>query len=290
MAQDWVFDHVVVGASDLAGTAAFFALHGFDPVATRVLGTAEADRYGLPAGVEEVVLGVEGAAGGRVRLIASPLEPDAYSLYAPRAEALDVYSRDVRGSVAEAEGAGYEAAGPVADYAFGPMRLIQAMVHGPDEVALVYVDLDPTTFRLPSVLDAEPERRHSELHSVVCVVDDLEAATAFFQDVAGLSLRATFPLTEPAVSRFMGLPRESTMRMSVLSAEDAAPPRFELLQFDGEPADPRASLPLRPGGLLPVFTTPDLDAAAGLLDGARLLAGAVVGRTPGGVEVEVRGR
>ena len=88
----------------------------------------------------------------------------------------------------------------------------------------------------------------------------------------------------------MGLPRESTMRMSVLSAADAAPPRFELLQFDGEPADPRASLPLRPGALLPVFTTADLDAAAGLLDGPRLIAGAVVGRTPGGVEVEVRGR
>ena len=290
MAQDWVFDHVVIGASDVGATAAFFALHGFDPLATRVLGSAEAERYGLPAGVDEVVLGVEGAAGGRVRIIASPLDPDTYSPYAPRAEALDLYSRDVRASVADAQDAGYEAAGPVADYAFGPMRLIQALVHGPDDVAVVYVDLDPTKFRLPSVLDADPERRHSELHSLVCVVDDLEAATAFFRDAAGLSLRATFPLTEPAVARFMGLPRESTMRMSVLSAAEAAPPRFELLEFDGEPAEARASLPLRPGCLLPVFTAADLDAAAGLLEEARLVAGALVGRTPGGVEVEVRGR
>jgi hypothetical protein len=247
-------------------------LNGFDPEATRVLSAAEADRYGLPAGVEEVVLGVPGAAGGRVRLIASPLEPDRYSSYAPRAEALDVYSRDVRASVADAQGAGYEPAGPVADYAFGPMRLIQGLVHGPDEVALVYVDLDPAAHRLPSVLDTQADRRHSELHSLVCVVDDLDGATAFFRDVAGLSLRATFPLTEPAVAGFMGLPRPSTMRMSVLSAADAAPPRFELLQFDAEPAEARSSLPLRPGCLLPVFTAPDLAAAAELLAGALTVA------------------
>ena len=59
-----------------------------------MLGSAEAERYGLPAGMNEVVLGVEGAAGGRVRIIATPLDPDTYSPYAPRAEALDLYSSD----------------------------------------------------------------------------------------------------------------------------------------------------------------------------------------------------
>jgi catechol 2,3-dioxygenase-like lactoylglutathione lyase family enzyme len=245
----WVFDHVVIGCSDIAASIAFFAFFGFDPVATGALDAAAATRYGAVAGADEVVLAVPGSTGGRLRLISVDRPAEPYSPYSPRVEALDLYAADMPAALTQVAAAGWPLSGPPADYPFGPMRLQQASVVGPDDVMLVLVDIN---HRLPSLLDSS-DAPFSELHSVVCVVDDLDAATEYFTAVAGLQLRATFPLTEPAVPAFMGLPRPSSMRMSVLSSAEAAPPRFELLQFDDEPAEPRPSLPLSAGALLPVF-------------------------------------
>lgn len=273
MAGQWVFDHVVVGCSDLEASIGFFAFFGFDPVATRQLPDADAARYGVAAGADEVVLAVPGSSSGRLRLIATDRPASSYSPYSPRVEALDLYARDMAAALASVAEAGFELSGPAADYPFGPMRLQQASVVGPDDVMLVLVDIN---HRLPSLLDTDAQAPYSELHSVVCVVDDLAAATDFFTQAAGLDLRATFPLNEPAVPAFMGLPRASTMRMSVLSSAEAAPPRFELLQFDDEPAEPRPSLPLEAGALLPAFVV------AGQSEPE-------VRVTPVGVPVELRG-
>lgn len=287
MTGPWVFDHVVVGASDPDATADFFAHFGFAVSARSGLSEGAAAAYGLAVGAPAVELSVPGAESGRIRLIGSELAADEYSQYAPRVEALDLYTRDMAASLALIEQAGLVTVGPAADFPFGPLRLQQVAVHGPDGVMLVLVDIN---HRLPSVLDDtapdSAELLHSELHSVVCVVDDLDAATTFFTD-AGLELRATFPLAEPAVPAFMGLPRPSTMRMSVLGNTGSAPPRFELLQFDDEPAPARPSLPLRPGALLPVFVA-DVNAAADSLQGAVRFDDAVVGVTAHGVPVQVQ--
>ena len=287
MAGPWVFDHVVVGASDPDATADFFAHFGFTVSDRSELDPAAAAAYGLTEGAPVRVLSVPGSASGRLRLVGTDLAADEYSQYAPRVEALDLYTRDMAASLELIERAGFKQVGPAADFPFGPLRLQQVAVRGPDQVMLVLVDIN---HRLPSVLDdasgPAADLLHSELHSVVCVVDDLDAATGFFTD-AGLELRATFPLAEPAVPAFMGLPRPSTMRMSVLGNAGSAPPRFELLQFDDEPAPPRPSLPLRPGALLPVFVA-DVDAAAGSLSAAKRFDGVVVGVTAHGVPVQVQ--
>jgi catechol 2,3-dioxygenase-like lactoylglutathione lyase family enzyme len=279
-----VFDHVVVGASDPDAMAGFFGNFGFAVTDRSLLSAGAADAYGLSEGAAVLDLSVPGAESGRVRLIGTDLAADDYSQYAPRVEALDLYTRDMAASLELIERLGLSTVGPAADFPFGPLRLQQVAVYGPDSVMLVLVDIN---HRLPSVLDDDSDQRlHSELHSVVCVVDDLDSATSYFTD-AGLELRATFPLAEPAVPAFMGLPRPSTMRMSVLGNAESAPPRFELLQFDDESAPPRPSLPLRPGALLPVFVA-DVDAAATSLREPVWFDGAVAGVTAQGVPVQVQ--
>jgi catechol 2,3-dioxygenase-like lactoylglutathione lyase family enzyme len=265
-------DHAVVGASDLAVSVAFVSALGFEVVDQRELSPEQAgDLYALPGGTTEVVLAAPGAAAGSVRVVATPLPHPAYDPYRRGGHALDLYTTDIERSLALSAEAGAEV-GPLADYDFGPIHLRQAQATGPDGVPWVFVEI---AHRLPSLLDAEPERLHSELHSAVWAVDDLDATTAWWTDVVGLDLRSRFPITEPAVPAFMGLPRPTTLAMSVLTGPAAAAPRFELLAYDDEPGVHVPVVPLVAGGTIPVLESADLGAA---LD--RIRAGGGVPRTP----------
>lgn len=265
-------DHAVVGASDLATSVAFVEALGFEVVARRSLPAETADvLYALPTAVDEVVLAAPGAAAGAVRLVATPLPRPAHDPYRRGGHALDLYTTDIERSLALSAEAGAHV-GPLADYDFGPIHLRQGQATGPDGVPWVFVEI---AHRLPSLLDTEPERLHSELHSTVWAVDDLDATTAWWTDVVGLDLRSRFPITEPAVPAFMGLPRPTTLAMSVLTGPGAAAPRFELLAYDDEPGTHVPVVPLVAGGTIPVLESDDLGAA---LD--RIRAGGGVPRTP----------
>jgi catechol 2,3-dioxygenase-like lactoylglutathione lyase family enzyme len=275
-------DHAVLAAADLEATVAFVAALGFDELARHPLDATTASAlYGLPAATTEVVLGVEGVPTGRVRVVATPLaapEPDPYHR---GGHALDLYSTDIERSLREAAEAG-ASVGPLADYDFGPVHLRQGQATGPDHVPWVFVEIG---HRLPSVLDSRPDRLHSELHSTVWSVDDLDAATAWWTDVVGLELRSRFPITEPAVSRFMGLPRVTPLAMSVLTGPGAGSPRFELLAFDGEPGPQVPVVPLVAGATLPVLLADDLDATLDRLVAGGARAGeVVVAPAPGGAQ------
>ncbi len=256
---------------------AFLAVFGLVPVA--------------PPTDAGVFVGVAGHRGA-LRIVEVEGTTPALGPYATGGQALDLYTRDMTRSLELIDAAGL-ARGPAVAYAFGPMQLGQVLVHGPDGLALVLVEVD---HRLPSVLDQDTHRLHSQLHSIVWSVEDLEAATAFLSGPAGLSLRATFPLDAPEVSEFMLLPRRTPIRMSVLSASDAQAPRFELLTYDrtavrADEVGHRPGQPLAPGGLLPVFVTSDLEAAAGVLGGALdadALGSKLVVVIPGGIDVEIR--
>jgi catechol 2,3-dioxygenase-like lactoylglutathione lyase family enzyme len=270
-----VFDHVVVGASDVSAAVTFFRLFGLQTLDARA-----GDWVGVP-GTSGVI---------RVERVDGP--PGPAGPYATGGQAIDLYTRDLVASVELVDAAGLDR-GPAVEYAFGPLQLGQVMVSGPDGLPVVLVSID---HRLPSALDHEPARLHSQLHSMVWTVTELEEATAFFTDVAGLSLRATFPLAEPAVSEFMQLPRHSPMRMSVLSHPDARPPRFELLAHEAGVAEPdevghRPGRPLSAGAMLPVFTTAHLTHAADVLGGTICvdeLGSRLDLRSPGGIDMEVR--
>jgi catechol 2,3-dioxygenase-like lactoylglutathione lyase family enzyme len=296
-----VVDHAVVGASDLDASIAFYAAFGFE-VLRRGGVDAEAAHglYGLEASTEEAVLGVAGAHGGMIRLVASPLPRPAHADFTRGGHALDLYTSDINASVEVAQGAG-AVTGPIADYPFGPVHLTQAQAMAPDDVPLVFVGID---HRLPSVLDAQPERLHSELHSLVASVDGIDAETAFWTDVVQLEKQSAFPIDVPAVSEFMMLPRHVPVRMSVLRGPGATPPRFELLEFQGAEGPYISGHPLVPGAIAAGLRVENLSAvldrlaSGGAQVGAMVVAPALVGegnepaayvRTPGGVDVEVRG-
>jgi len=299
--SDLALDHAVVGASDVAVTVAFFEALGFQMLARHEVGAdVAAALHGLAGATDEVVLAVPGATSGGIRVVATPLAQVDRGDFFRGGHAIDLYTTDINASVAAARGAG-AVVGPIADYAFGPVHLTQAQAVGPDGVDVVFVGID---HRLPSVLDAAPQRLHSEVHSIVASIDDLAAETAFWSEVAGLTLRSQFPIDVPAVSDFMMLPRHAPVRMSVMAGPEARPPRFELLAYDDADGRLTPSHPLTAGALVPAFMVDDLDAFLATVTAAGAASGDVVVapgagtpaartlwlRSPGGVDVELRER
>jgi catechol 2,3-dioxygenase-like lactoylglutathione lyase family enzyme len=292
-------DHVVVGASSVAATVEFFSALGFVEQERRtVAADAASALYGIDGATEEVVLGMPGADGAGIRVVATPLAQAARDDFFRGGHAIDLYTTDIHRSVDLAAGTGAKV-GSVADFEFGPVRLTQAMAVGPDGVDVVFVGIN---HRLPSRLDNDPEALHSEVHSVVASIDDLAAETAFWTEVVGLDLKSQFPIDVEAVSEFMMLPRHAPMKMTVMTGPGAVPPRFELLAFDDAPGALTPSRPLTAGAIIPVLTAADLDATVARLAGGGAVAGDVVdaagpaGRStravgltsPGGVDVELR--
>jgi len=299
-ASSVLVDHAVVGVSDMAASTAFFEAFGFEVVAQNHLEAAVAQAlYGLDAETDEVVLGVSGADTGRLRLVTTPLPLPERGHFHRGGHALDIYTTDMAASTAIARDLGV-VVGPTADYVFGPVSLQQAQAMAPDEVPFVFVGIDR---RLPSVLDEQPDRLHSELHSVVGCVDGIDAETVFWKDIVGLELRSQFPIDVPAVSEFMMLPRHVPIRMSVMSGSTANPPRFELLEFSDAEGLSISGRPLLPGCLVVGLRVADVDAAVASMAAAGatvypaveapgLQGGtdrAAFVTTPGGIDLEVRG-
>jgi len=301
MSSDVRVDHVVLGCSDVDRTAALFEAYGFTRDTSRVLPSQPArDLYGLEGDSVELVLRVEGASAGGLRLVHSSMAPPGPDAYARGGHAIDLYTTDMDASVEISRQAGADMS-IVADFDFGPVHLRQSMATGPDGVMIVFVEI---AHRLPTILDTHPDRLHSEVHSVVQAVDDLDAATSWWTDVVGLTLRNRFPINEPAVAEFMGLPRPTALTMSVLTDVEVSAPRYELLAYEGEPGGYHGTRPLRPGGVRPVMTVTDVAATtarlvqsggqAGPIVSAPALSGsaqrAVVVTGPGGLDVELRER
>lgn len=294
-------DHAVLGCRDVEASAGLFVAYGFSIAAKRSMSPESAQAlYGLADSAIEIVLKVEGASTGGLRLVQTSLTTPEFDAYARGGHALDLYTTDMDASVAISRNAG-ATVGSIADFDFGPVHLRQAMATGPDGVMIVFVEI---AHRLPSILDEHPDRLHSQLHSVVQAVDDLDAATAWWTDVVGLSLRNRFPINEPAVPEFMGLPRATPLAMSVLTDDDVAAPRYELLAYDGEPGGYHGTRPLRPGGVRPAMTIDDLDGALHRIRASGADIGEVVKSQgtgtseqrsvvvtgPGGLDLELRER
>ena len=293
-------DHAIVGCSDLSASVTFFEAQGFTELGRHsVDATAAAALYGLAADTEQIVMGVPGATSGLIRLVATPLAAPDRGDFHRGGHALDVYSTNVSNSCAASTAAGYTT-GTMADYRFGPVQLQQAQTLGPDEIPLVFVGID---HRLPSVLDSQPERLHSELHSMVATVDDIDAETTFWTAVVGLQLKSRFPIDVPAVSEFMMLPRHAPITMSVMTGPEAAPPRFELMAFTEAPGALVSGRPLVPGALAIGVRVEDVAAAATVLASAGATVHPVVtapgldgypeaaawATSPAGADMELRG-
>jgi catechol 2,3-dioxygenase-like lactoylglutathione lyase family enzyme len=287
--------YVVIGATNLERTARFFQAFGFFRQSDTVIGAfAARELYGLPGAANETRLSMPGAAAGFIRVIQTPVDPIGSGPFHLGPHAVDLYVRDMAAGLEAAKNTQAEI-GPVAAYSVGPMGIKECKCVGPDDLALVLLEVRR---RRPSILDANPNALFSEVHSAVYIVDSIEAAAAFWKG-AGLKVLLDATFAEPAVSEFMHLPRpDARLRLAVFSDDEAAPVRLELIEFpdpDGRGAPLIEARPLRPGRFVFGFEVDSLDAAHGGLPGAAWsktcqigLDLVVAGLAPGGVGFEVR--
>ncbi len=238
--------HVVIGASDLDRMVAVLQPFGFAVTARAPVAAATARAlYGLDTASEQVVMHVPGVDRGWLRLVRTPWHSPPAGAFDHGPHAIDLYTRDIESSVRLADEIG-ASHGPIVEYAVGPMTVKEAKAVGPDHVAVVFIQVDR---RRPSVLDIDPARVHSEVHSAVWTVARADAALPFWTETAGLRVLLDATFREPAVGRLMQLPRpDSPLRLTVLADADGGAPRFELLEFPDDPGQPLPTGPLR-GGL-----------------------------------------
>lgn len=234
----------------------------------------------------DVVLGALGVPFGLVRFAPAEsdprVEPPTPWEIGPRL--LGIYSRDLQRTKAAVEAAGGRV-GPIATYAIGK-SMSECVAYAPDDL-LWTVPESPSPRRPSPALDGDSSRPHSELHSVVITVDDLDAALAVFARAGGMKVLFDGPLGGKTIERLIGLPAGATLRIAVLSGEDERPARLELMQFFDVPGGERHE---RAVGLRRIrFDVAAPERVAGeLAEAGAVRVGPTLLEGPAGIEIELR--
>lgn len=259
-------DHAIFGVTNLEAAIGFLRELGFNEEATTpVPHPAARVLYGLEVETRQSLLAVPGAPTGGVRVVETPNPATKFGPYDHRGHGVDLYTTDIDESLEIAGRAG-ASCGPIGSYTVGPLEVKEAKVDSPEGVHLVFLEANK---RRPSVLDRSPERLHSELHSIVWIVESLSTATAFWRDRLGFTSLLETTLCHPAVAKFMGLPREDVaLSLALLADEALTPSRLELVEFPDEQGADHSRLPLRPGLHALGFVVNDIEAAAASFAGA----------------------
>jgi hypothetical protein len=265
----------VLGVSDLAQSAAFWTYLGFVATEPELLGEPTATAlFGLTA-TSTQLLCMPDAESGHLLLVKTEHANPTRSPYNLGPHAIDLYTTNMDQSLALAAKAGANTEYGRLDYAFGPVRLVEGKVTGPDGVVLVFVDI---TRRRPSLLDRFPQRLHSEVHSVVNIVQSVDAANEVWA-AEGMSIGADSTIEAPELGTFLGLPKPDRCRMSLLADSGVWPIRWEMLQFLDHaplPAIQLSTWPLPAGLPLVAFLVDDISATSEGLADRRHARGAVV--------------
>jgi hypothetical protein len=259
---------IVVGASDLERTSSFLRLFGFEVEGSAAL-PAEATRalYGLDGPADERLLTVPGAERGRIRLVATPQPARSYAPFDARPFALDLYSSDIEASVDLAAINDCHTS-PITDHTFGPVVIREVEVIGPDN--LIVTLLEPNMGRRSSILDAEPDRLHSEVHAFVWSDAGLDNILPYWEERSHQKLIDAV-LETPGLGALVGVPDEDVkMRLVVFADDEARPIRVEFVEFVGKPSTPQPSLPLAAGLHAPAFEFDDLESARAALGPAEI--------------------
>ncbi len=284
--------HVVIGSADLARTERFLCQFGFEAEPEETLpAPAAAALYGLESATPMRTLRAPGSNRGWILLVATPHAARPGGPYDARPVAIDLYTRDIHRSLEIAHHAGAEI-GELVEYDLGPLEIKEVEVVGPDHLVVVFLQVSKAR---PSVLDRDPDRLHSEVHSVVLAVRSADAALPFWKEAAKLQTLIDSKIEGPIISRLMGLPRENVpVRFILLCDEASNPARLELLEFFEDPGGELSTWPLAAGLHTPAFTVGDLDramtalAAADYGEVAHTGSGrAVSGVAAGGVRFEL---
>jgi hypothetical protein len=204
---------VVVGATDLDATTRFLATFDLEVVAEGTVAVTDADSGDGQAGSTSWRrLGVPGADRGTIRLVATDLPGGPRPAIAAGPLAVDLYTRDMDASLARLAGAGIDH-GRLGTLDLGPLVMRQCEVIAPDGWRIVLVEAN---HRRPTTLDDDPDRLHSEVHSVLWTVPSIEEATPALVDL-GLTQAHVFPIQHPELARIIDLPApDTTLVMNLL--------------------------------------------------------------------------
>jgi hypothetical protein len=269
---------VVVASTDVRATARFHQ-SAFD---LEVLEGTDSET--------EVLLGVAGSPGGRLRLVAAA--GDAAAVGPPQvwdigARLLGLYSHDLdrtQRAMAEAGGAPRH---PVT-YPYGTASLSELVGRGADGVWWTIPRAVPGAHRPSPAYAAEPDRLHSELHTAVLVTDDHDGAVAFFE-AAGLTTAFDGAMSGSPFDELVGMPTGASLRLAFLVGPEQEAARLEIMSFTGVEAAHRTSDAVGIQRLVFVADDPAESHAALVAAGATPVADLVV-RGPVGVEIEVVAR
>jgi hypothetical protein len=264
---------VVVASNDVAAATAFHT-EAFDLEV--VDGAPESG---------DVLLGVTGCAGGQLRLVATDapaVEPPA--VWDLGARLLGIYSHDLDHTAAAMGSAGGAPRTPVT-YPYGTASLSELVGRGADGVWWTIPLAVPGGHRPSQAYAARPERQHSELHTAVLVVDDHDAAVAFFE-AAGLATAFDGAMSGAPFDELVGMPADASLRLAFMVGSDQASARLEIMSFTGVQAADRSADPVGIQRLVFVADDPEASCAAMVAAGAEPIGPALV-RGPAGVEIEV---
>jgi hypothetical protein len=259
-------DHALIGSVDPEHQAAFWVAMGFTITQRAAVSAPLARVYGIDEGTDEITLRVPGAAAGGLRIVGTTQPSVPVGPWDRGPFAVDLYTRDMDRSLALAVDAGATHAGRMV-YEFGTMRLEEGKTTGPDGVRLVFI---ANSTRRPSVLDTDETRLHSEVHSIVNVVESVDMFSAAWSTGAGLTILGDAVIATPGLADLMELPKVVSARMGLYCDASVTPIRYEALEFIGLDTTDSASLvaqwPLRPGQPIGVFIAEHFDDALFALD------------------------
>jgi catechol 2,3-dioxygenase-like lactoylglutathione lyase family enzyme len=268
--------HVVIGATDLDVAINWWTGLGFGVTTENTLDSDVADAlFGLAGDVEQVELRVDEAPGGAIWLVQTPHVQSTRGPFDAGPYAVDLYTTDMDASLALAADLGAKPGGRL-EYNFGNLALEEGSVFGPDGSMLVFIAIGD---RRPSVLDIHPEWLHSEIHSIVSTVRNVDTANRFWSEQLGMTIMADANL-DSGLDILMKLPRAVSARMTILCDEFINPMRYEFIEFNGVTPDDRAgsvaTWPLPAARPLGCFTVADVAGSAAQMFRAGATFGDVV--------------
>lgn len=222
----------IIGVSDLQPHLELYCGQlGFDVAAEGVIGVQTA--IGLwGAGLTELpvtVLAAAGAEGGRIALVGVDARRAGKPEHPYTADVglagIDVYTRDIQATHRDLVAAGHPwlTAPARYDVPLGErsVTVTEGFCLAPDGTDLVFVE--PANPRGTTAWECDPNRRYTELTSVVCNVPDVDREVVFWGP-GGLGLAVWYDVTfsSAGLERMTGLPPGSRLRLAFLAGVTTA--------------------------------------------------------------------
>lgn len=292
----------IVGASNMYEMAVFFnALGMVTRTAPELLPETADALYGIPKPLQQLIVATPGS-DSCVRIVETPYAAKPFQPLMVGPYGLDVYSTDIQTSINLARQTGAYATELVKYDIHGEVLQSEAPQFesryvGPDALSVYVSDIAVCGHRFPTILDGEPRRLHSEVNMLVWVVEDQDAAKAFWTEEAGLQVVVDRYEGEEGMIDLMAHPYETPLR--VVNVTDAAKTRrMEFMCYTDAKVGRRPDWPLQGGLHAAGIHVADLDAAMKQLPSAefrdvvemkidgRIVRG-VAGKAPGDTMFEL---